>query len=268
MRINTPTRKLFIAGFVALLALGWFATWLGNAVGTVVPFLIGLAMILVAIYLSFRLQEHRRMIDYWQLEAFITLVATLKPEFPLPSTREWAASPDLLKKVTEVVLRRSPKLVVEASSGASTIVTALALRRLGQGGKVVSLEHDEKYAQLTRQAIDLHGLGEYATVVHAPLKDYDVRGTRFKWYDISSLELDGPIEMLVVDGPPTLVQRMARYPAVPLLRDKLAEHATIIVDDGDRPDERHMVQEWSRVYGMDAEYLHLEKGGYIVGEKA
>jgi hypothetical protein len=267
MRINTPTRKMFIAGFVVLLALGWFATWLGNEVRTVVPFLVGLAMVLVAIYLSFRLHERRRLTDYWQLESYITLVATLKPEFPLPSTRDWAASPDLLKKVMEVVLRRSPKLVVEASSGTSTIVTALALRKLGRGGKVVSLEHDEKYAQLTRQTIDLHGLGEYATVVHAPLKDYDVRGTRFKWYDISRLQLDTPIDVLVVDGPPTWVQHMARYPAVPLLMDKLSKDATVIVDDGDRPDERQMVQEWSRMYGMDAEYLHLEKGGYILGTK-
>jgi len=267
MRFNTPTRKMFVASFVALLALGWFAVLLGNNVGAVALLAIGLAMILVAIYFSFRLQDIRRMNDYRQLESFISLMTVLKPEFPLPSTRQWAASPDLLKKVTEVVLRRSPKLVVEASCGTSTIVTALALRRLGQGGKVVSLEHDEKYAQLTRQAIELQGLSEFATVVHAPLKDYDAGGERFKWYDISRLKLDAPIEVLVVDGPPTWVQKKARYPAVPLLIDKFAKDVTVIVDDGDRRDERQMVTDWTRIYGMNAEYLHLEKGGYILGGK-
>jgi hypothetical protein len=52
------------------------------------------------------------------------------------------------------------------------------------------------------------------------------------------------IPMLVVDGPPRATGAAARYPAFPLLQSVLAQKATIVLDDADRPDEEEIVSRW------------------------
>jgi hypothetical protein len=73
------------------------------------------------------------------------------------------------------------------------------------------------------------------------------------WYDQTALEtgidsaLGGAaIELLVVDGPPAYAQGhgLARYPALPVLHDRLAPSATIILDDAERPGEREIIRRW------------------------
>jgi hypothetical protein len=47
------------------------------------------------------------------------------------------------------------------------------------------------------------------------------------------------IDLLLVDGPPGSLGEMARYPALHVLESQLASNAVVILDDADRPDERH-----------------------------
>lgn len=200
--------------------------------------------------------------SYTQAEALQGILWTLKPGAPLPSTRFWAASPDLLREIMVHVLSEKPRLVVEASSGTSTIVIGLCLQRLGTG-LVVALEHDEVYAARTRAAVEEHGLSAYVRVVHAPLVLQRVNGVDHRWYDLAGLSLEHPIDLLVVDGPPDTTQSMARYPAVPLLRDRLHAGARILLDDGARPDERITAERWAaELHGASLEYLQLEAGAW------
>jgi hypothetical protein len=70
---------------------------------------------------------------------------------------------------------------------------------------------------------------------------------------------------LVVDGPPGNIQRLSRYPALPLLYGHLNDRSTIIVDDGRREDEREIVARWEKEFThISATFLGLEKGAYIV----
>jgi hypothetical protein len=67
--------------------------------------------------------------------------------------------------------------------------------------------------------------------------------------------------MLVIDGPPGFIQRHSRYPALPLLRERLADNCTVFMDDAARPDERELVEMWLAQYPTYShEYLANERG--------
>ena len=48
----------------------------------------------------------------------------------------------------------------------------------------------------------------------------------------------------MVDGPPGRTTKLARYPAVPALREKLRPGATVMLDDCHRRDERETLRRW------------------------
>jgi hypothetical protein len=209
--------------------------------------------------------EHKQDINYRQLESLFSLFFTLQPRAPFPDMRDWAASPDLLKKIMEVMFKETPRLVVEASSGVSTIVIAYCLKQLGNGGRVLSLEHDAKYAAISQQLVAAHGLSDVATVVHAPLTDVEVNGQKWLWYNSAGISLDQPIDLLVIDGPPGSLQKLSRYPALPLLHGKMSHRSTIILDDGDREDEKTIASRWEREFThLSSEYVPLEKGAFVL----
>jgi hypothetical protein len=250
----------------AVVAVGMFGPG-----GVAVPLILGVLLIVLLILelrtyhldLFVRQQNESRAM-FTQLEAFIGIVDTLQPVLPLPSTRGWAASPDFLRVLLRQVLLEPTEVVVEASSGTSTLVIGYCLKRIGRG-HVFSLEHDPVFAEKTRQTVRDHRLEEYVTVLDAPLVEHSVDGASVLWYDLSGLSLAAPIDLLVVDGPPDAVQPMARYPAVPLLKQQLSKHARILLDDGARSDEQEAVRRWnSLLVGSRSEFLPLETGAWLL----
>lgn len=189
------------------------------------------------------LSATRREVDalYAQLEARAALDRVLALPEPLPPTRGWAGSPDFLLALAEDVRARRPRTVVECSSGVSTLVIARMLQRVGQG-HVYSLEHDPEYAARTRALVERHGLSAWSTVVDAPLSG---AGAPTPWYSLDRLPDAGPIDLLVVDGPPEAVGPLARAPALDRLGPRLAARCAIVVDDADRPDETEMLRRWT-----------------------
>ncbi|MGV3638602.1 MAG: class I SAM-dependent methyltransferase [Flavobacteriales bacterium] len=267
--MSNRQRAVIIGGPIAILVFSYLLSLIaGEAAMLLSVALTGMLLAyLIVESRGFALELFERQLRegrtaYTQMEALQGLLWTFKPDAPWPSTRFWAASPDLLREITEHVLNERPALVVEASSGTSTLIIGLCLQRLG-AGKVVALEHDPIYVEKTRAAIALHGLQEYATVIHAPLVEHVVKGAKHQWYDLSALQLSGTIDLLVVDGPPETTQKLARYPAVPLLAPKFSKGARVLLDDGSRPDERLMAQRWSEENpGSQLEFLYLEAGAW------
>ncbi len=199
-----------------------------------------------------------------QIESLFSIFLTLEPKLPLPTTRGWAASPDLLKEIISLTHRKKPQLVVEASSGVSTLIIAYCLKRIGSG-KLISLEHDQKFAHVTQNNLSLHGLDDIATVIHAPLVEFEINNSKWLWYDLTKVEIPSAIDMLIVDGPPGATQKLARYPALPLMQEKLQSDALIVLDDAARADERKIVEQWMEEFKMSrSEYLELEKGAYFI----
>src|SRR5690606_5423473 len=103
-----------------------------------------------------------------------------------------------------------------------------------------SLEHDRIYYNKTRQMIDEHGLSEYITLNFCPLKQHRIKDDSWIWYDIAKAALPKKPTLITVDGPPGNTQELARFPAIPLLRDRITKNTTILLDDALRPDEKRI----------------------------
>jgi hypothetical protein len=68
----------------------------------------------------------------------------------------------------------------------------------------------------------------------------------FQWYGQSVLDDVDAIDMLIVDGPPSATGELARYPALPVLADRLSEGASVLLDDAARDDEQRVIERWRR----------------------
>ena len=253
---------------LAIALLFILATWIGVALFDpwfIVPITAALGVTGIAwrLYRALHRQiGEQQFAEFRQLEALTGLYGSLDIGQPLPRTRKFAASPDFLHLLAGEIFRLKPGLIVELGSGTSTLIAAYCLKKIGRG-RVVSLDHIELYADISRQAIESHGLAEFAEVINAPLKRYEIDGETYRWYDDTELAaLDG-IEVLIVDGPPHDVSKWARYPALPLLRDRLDSRALLLLDDGDRPDETAIVAAWERKYGIECRAEPAEKGAFI-----
>lgn len=196
-----------------------------------------------------------------QVEGLMALYARSAGLPSFPRSRGWAASPDMLHGLVNQVQIRQPKLALECSSGLSTLVLANEMRRMGRG-KVFSLEHEAYYADATRLMLSAHGLQDWAEVLYAPLCPVKVNDWVGSWYDTSMLPADLKADLLVVDGPPSATNPLARYPALPMLLSRLSPGALVLADDSDRPDETAMLAHWAReVPGIKAVSLpRCEKG--------
>src|SRR5262249_31300362 len=132
-------------------------------------------------------------------------------------------------------------------------------------GSIVSLDHDAAYAETTRRNLRRHGLQRLATVLHAPLITVQAAGQTFRWYDCSALPNDGTFDLLVVDGPPAGTQLEVRYPALPLLMNRLSSTAAILLDDAGRGDEQAILARWLKEFpAFVHEEVTTEKGAAIL----
>lgn len=198
-----------------------------------------------------------------QIQALGNLEKLLELPLGLPALRGWAGSPDFLLHVSRHALSKQPNVVVECSSGASTVVLARCMQINGMG-HVYSLEHDKVYADKTTQMLADRGLSQWATVIHAPLVPH--AGLPSPWYDRSVfLPEMQQVEMVVVDGPPNAIGPLARYPAVGALMDRLSGSFHLFLDDADRPEEKEAVARWKQEWPeLVAESLQAEKGLTVV----
>ena len=166
-------------------------------------------------------------------------------EDPMPGFGSWAATaPAVLGMVDHVLSDAHREIVLECGSGSSTIWLAAAFRKRGHG-HVVALEHDPGFAEETRRRLAVHGLSAWATVLDTPLVEQTTPdGVTRPWYAIDGAALPERVDILFVDGPPGNTSPLARYPAWPLLGDRMAMDALVVLDDTHRAEERRIRDRW------------------------
>ncbi|HEY5890664.1 MAG TPA: class I SAM-dependent methyltransferase [Acidimicrobiia bacterium] len=168
---------------------------------------------------------------------------------PLPLMGGWALSPRGMLQAIDLVTRPDVSLALECGSGTSTLFLARALQLKGSG-RLIALEHMEEFLEPTLEALKQHGLEDVVEVRHAPLTEVEIDGGVYLWYDTSSILDLNDLDLLIVDGPPASTGTWARFPAYPLLSERLAHSALILVDDLQRSDERAVVDAWLEMGGV------------------
>lgn len=256
-------RLPLLLGLAALLTLllVWLtpADGLAHGVAVVAVVLLG-ATAVGAMGPLFRLGRN----EVRQAGALLQLYREISPRRTLPRTRGWAASPDFLLTLYRTVREHRPELVVEVGSGVSTLVTAYALQQNGSG-RLVSLDHDPVFADRTRYTLLEHGVAGGVEVRDAPLETVRIGDGEWRWHPPEAFQDLKAIELLVVDGPPGSAGKLARFPALPLLRSRLAPGARVLLDDGARQEERLAAERWQEEWGGEWSYVPLNKG-LIVGK--
>jgi hypothetical protein len=229
--------KLFIVGRAAAAGAATFGA--GAVVALASPALAVAAVASTAVFIGVvELGRVKRELirrfgevddDLGQIQPLLELAARISPRRPLPPLRGYAIAPDCALLLAELVAERKPQLVVETGSGVSTLVTAYALEKLGRG-RVVALEHDPRYAEETRAEIARHGLQHYATVRDAPLEAVAIDGGEYKWHSLRAIEDLEKIDLVVDDGPPRYVGKLARYPSLPTFSKRLSDRGVFLLD--------------------------------------
>ena len=146
---------------------------------------------------------------------------------------------DLLK----VLDRVRPKRIVELGSGTSTGVFTAYVRET-EGASLLSYDHSQEWAELTRQALEGAGLlpHRHIELRVVPMRE-SVRGSS---YDMT---LETGIDLLYVDGPPVLLRDG------PTANQDAIDH----LDSGGRPraimiDKRLATVEAIRIHPAAADY--------------
>lgn len=181
----------------------------------------------------------------------------------LPYTAHWSAAQDFLQLLTDHCLENMPTTIIECSSGLSTLVLARCCQ-LNKSGHVFSLENGIDFADATRRNLQHFGLASQATVIHAPLKKHTLDKTDFDWYSIDDLP-ENKIDLLVIDGPPGYIQHHSRYPALPLLHQRLSDQCTVFLDDAERDEEKEIVALWQEQFPFFKHtFIDTERGCSIL----
>lgn len=202
------------------------------------------------------------------LEDYMQLMRLVPMSLPMPRPGTWAASEDLLLWLAGEVLEHRPRTVVDLGSGQSSVWMAAAMRTAGYDGRVIGVDHDELFAQGTRELARRQGVEDWLTVIHAPLREQVIEGRSVRWYDLDALAGIEGIDLLCIDGPPGQGASHARWPALPALHARLSAEATVVLDDMIRRDEQEILEEWTGLYpGFEVERLDFEKGAAIMRRK-
>lgn len=186
--------------------------------------------------------------------------------------------PAALCAILNELIINNRKNIVEFGAGVSTLYMAAVLKR--EGGRIVSFEHSPEWSEIVRRLLARFGLGEVATVVQSPLAPCSAALDGCLWYDerlvrdtLLEMQLDG----LVVDGPPasSKAAALARFPALPIVSDRLGKSFFVYLDDILRVGEKEVLRRWQRMLGISptveiiaGQYAMFRKGGkFAVGMK-
>jgi predicted O-methyltransferase YrrM len=243
---------------IGLIFLGWLiwgqsAVWWGILI-------FSTYLILATQFHLYRSGQKDLVNHQKKIQAYFSLYSMLDASHSFPYMTGWAATPELALITLEELKKHKPLQIVELGSGVSTVIASHGLQQNGKGS-ILSLDHDQEYAEKTREQLTKHGVEDFAQVIYSPLVPHQIEGITWHWYDLDAISLPEEIDMLLIDGPPVKTNKNARFPALPLLVDKLSEHAIIIMHDAYRHSERDILSKWQKMYPeFNCEIQDTEKG--------
>lgn len=183
------------------------------------------------------------------------------PADALPNLGSWKADTGLLDLIVDTIEASRPQRVVEFGIGATSLVIAAALRKVGAPAHLGFDQHED-FVALTGQWLAEHGL--QADLRHAALIP-SAQGWPGRWYATEPMEPG--IDLMVVDGPPWTIHPFTRGAAEALF-GLLAPGGIVLLDDAARLGERMVARQWKRLH-PEMEFSLWTGGskGTLIGRK-
>jgi len=223
---------------------------------------LAVLVLLAHVHYRFQVLQNQQINLYKQQQALASIHGVINLRSPLPVMGEWAAAPDFLQIIAEIILDRKPETIVECGSGASTVVVGYLLEK-NERGRIFSLENKNNFYEKNKHLIARHNLSQYVSIVDAPLVECKVNNHSYEWYDTTQIADLESIDMLIVDGPAG-----NRYPVLPLLFNQLSDNVFVIIDDCKREKDGENILRWLAEFPFEAEWVNTEKGTCILRKKA
>ena len=168
----------------------------------------------------------------------------------LPST-PWAMQPAALAELDAWLWRESPRVIVECGSGLSTVIMGNYARH--SGARVVSLDHDHRFAGQTSGLLSQHNLSEFVD-----LRTVDLAGSP----PMYQTDLPDGIEFALIDGPPESTG--GRKATLDALMPHMAPRWSAWLDDGARKIERQALKGWRDRHGVKTSPTNLPHSPVII----
>lgn len=200
--------------------------------------------------------------EYQQFESLLNLKELINAPGSLivSGLRGYALSPDALLVIARYIQENKPEVIVEYGSGVSTVLFAWLVK--DYGGRIVSFDHEKKYAQETEARLNNYDLLKYVDLKIRPLKKHTSGALNgMQWYGLEKDDIPSKVDVVLVDGPPEKSENLARYPALASVSKSLHAGSRIYLDDSDRKDETEIVIKWLKDR-EDLRHVHhfTEKG--------
>ena len=208
-----------------------------------------------------RLLKDQQRLNAQQQFNYNQLSQLFKEESFIPFSA-WAISPSTILHVLNDILINKKKTIIEFGAGASTFYIAKLLKTLKMEAAFYSVESDGDWVEELQRQLAVYNLQDFVKIVHAPLSEINKEFAYKKqkaWYDIEilkkKLENVSEFDLVLVDGPVGASSAFARYSAVPYLKLKLAEKASIYLDDVNRKHEQEIIEKWNEVVGGQIKFI-------------
>ncbi len=217
-----------------------------------------------------------------QIESFISLNQYINHHEKPMSFHGWPISPDIGLTLIDFIENKNVDTVIEFGSGTSSVLFAKTFKLANPNNAnwcleqpITSFEHNEEYLKKTSQLLTSHQCRDFVNLTHAPLVEFEYSGPdQFHYYDCeetianlsASLGNDKKCVLVLIDGPPGVTNKNARFPALPILLKHMSIHRLIIVmDDFARDDEQETFKLWEAIVAKSglsykSQTIETEKG--------
>jgi len=181
----------------------------------------------------------------------------------IPMT-SWSISPNLILHILNDIEINNKKCIVEFGAGASTLYIAKLLKLKQLNTTFYSIESDRSWSEKIAQQLKTLGLEGYVKIIVAPIEDIS-ENLAFKeqqqWYGQAQIHEQlkdvKEIDLMLVDGPSGMLCPFSRFSAVPILKEHLADHFSIYLDDANRTDEKTIAKAWKTL--LDCKLRFVEQ---------
>lgn len=115
----------------------------------------------------------------------------------------------------------------------------------------------------TKKLLELNNLIDICKLIYSPLDEIYINGKKWLWYNTNFINNIDKIDILIIDGPPGYINKMSRFPALPLLINKLNTNCIVFFDDALREDEKKIIEKWKILYSNFSFQIIITKKGAI-----
>jgi hypothetical protein len=150
----------------------------------------------------------------------------------LPWNEGWAVGTMTAELILKILNEKKPKTILDVGSGLSTVLFAEWAKE--NNAKVISLEHQERFYNETKELLDNYGLTADLRLVDL------IKDEHGYFYDT---ELPDEIDFALIDGPPGSIGRGATiYAIFPHFSDDFVAW----LDDSHRDYEAAILAQWKK----------------------